>query len=105
MRDIHKLTTSVYLIGNDALNYYKIGMAINPLRRMKALSLPFEVKLIASIEMRNRFEALDLEQGLHIHYADRALQGEWFSNMTAKDFMDSAETLATQYLATKRSWN
>jgi hypothetical protein len=97
--------TSVYLIGNVDLNYYKIGFAFDSIARMRSLCLPFDVALLASIMMRNRYEALDLEQGLHIKYQKSAIKGEWFRDLNPDDFMSDAEDLATEYLSTKPGWN
>lgn len=88
----------VYLVGNKKLNYYKVGVAVNIQKRINGLSSPFEVELMAHIALKNRFQALDVEAGLHRLYLKKNIRGEWFRDLNPKTFVDDAETVATGLL-------
>ena len=93
----------VYLIGNTQLNYYKIGIAWDIVRRMADFSLPFEIELLAYITLPTATKARDIEQGLHAHFSANHLRGEWFRDITKDQFISAAEDLSTKSLS-KVSW-
>lgn len=81
----------VYLIQSPT-GVYKIGRAKNPDNRMETFSvkLPFEVAYIHLIPCENYRHS---ERQLHIRYADKRINGEWF-DLTPEDvaWIKSIET-------------
>jgi len=59
----------------------KIGMARDVEVRIKELQTgnPYELICIGTIAFDTKEQAFDMEQFLHYVYADRRLEGEWFS--------------------------
>ena len=72
----------LYLMENSAqLN--KIGIAKNPQTRKRQLELASgqKIKIIKCWETIG-VKALEVEQSLHVQYARRRQQGEWFTHIT-----------------------
>ena len=88
--------TYVYLFGNRKLNYYKIGVAHTIRTRLSGLCLPFEVKLLSYMALPDRASALLIEEALHLRYRDDWIRGEWFRNLSTKQFLPDAEEIATE---------
>lgn len=67
----------VYLIQSPT-GAYKIGRTTNPEDRMKTfeVKLPFEVEYVCVIKTKDMF---GLESQLHSQFADKRVNGEWFS--------------------------
>ena len=68
----------VYLYGNEAERWYKIGHSINPVTRTKSFDkilLPFPCKLLHSFPATNARKA---EGELHKRFSDNRTNGEWF---------------------------
>jgi len=71
-----KDTASVYVVECNGL--YKIGMSGSVSRRISSLqtATPYDVKLVDTFESDVAFE---MEQHLHHVFAEKNVQGEWFS--------------------------
>jgi hypothetical protein len=71
----------VYLL--KAENGCKIGMSVNPKKRIETLGvkLPFPIDTICTIKTDD-MTSLELE--LHQHFADKRINGEWF-NLDTED--------------------
>ena len=86
----------VYLMGNYVLGYSKIGFSSDLGKRLEQLngSLPFEVYELGSFEVQSnnsRSTAQSLEKLLHKKFSNRRLQGEWFFNISPKEFQRAAK--------------
>lgn len=66
----------VYLL-KSAIQYYKIGRAIDPDNRLQTFTvkLPFEVEYEYVIKTKDRYA---LENELHRRFARKRIRGEWF---------------------------
>lgn len=77
--------SNVYVIHMDGTKFYKVGVGMNPKRRLKTLQTgnPYTLSLIKLIPCRSREEAYELEQALH-DYLDKYKNpynnssSEWF---------------------------
>ncbi|AXF53095.1 MAG: meiotically up-regulated protein 113 [Caudoviricetes sp.] len=69
----------LYLMENSA-QLRKIGVAKNPLTRKRQLELASgqRIKILKCWETVG-VKALEVERSLHVQYARRRLQGEWFA--------------------------
>jgi hypothetical protein len=67
----------VYLIGTPVFNWYKIGKSRVPEIRIQDLGilLPFKVEIIGIWKAENHTM---MESMLHVKYANRRINGEWF---------------------------
>ena len=84
-----------YLIWAKRSRFYKIGMALDPCRRLRELSTgsPFELQLLAAIPYR-----LVAERDLHQRYKDRRRNGEWFEFLNHQEILPTfAEWTADYY--------
>jgi hypothetical protein len=82
----------VYLIGNIANGYCKVGKSEYPKLRVEALdrpNLPFDIEVLA--EYNAQGEAHRVEKELHKFYQDRKTRGEWFQFIKPKDFLLKAK--------------
>lgn len=79
------MTQRLYLMENSN-NLNKIGISINPTRRKRQIELASgtRVNIIKCWETLDA-KALEVEQYLHIQFARKRLQGEWFSKITVAD--------------------
>ena len=67
----------IYLIRNDDTKALKIGIGINPSKRIKQLQTGSSAKLTLIYEREINY-ASKVERNLHIDYKDYRLEGEWF---------------------------
>lgn len=67
----------VYLIQSPT-GHYKIGRTKNPFNRMRTfeVKLPFEIEYVCLLSTTNMYE---LETRLHRQFADKRVNGEWFT--------------------------
>lgn len=65
----------VYMIGSKIGTFVKIGVSGNPARRLRDLQTasPLELELLATVP-----GGQELEQVLHIWFAELRVRGEWF---------------------------
>ncbi|MFI6560365.1 GIY-YIG nuclease family protein [Streptomyces sp. NPDC050534] len=72
-----------YLIGADGTHLVKIGIAKDPMRRLKELQTgqPMALHLLWSA-------VGDYERDLHIHFAAHRIRGEWFDLSAVGDPID-----------------
>lgn len=82
----------VYLL-QSSIGYYKIGYTSNPTTRAAtfAVKLPFDVEFMHFIKTNHMRRA---EKQLHDKYAERRVNGEWFTLTEA----DIAEIKAIEYI-------
>lgn len=82
----------VYLLRTET-GHFKIGCTTDPARRMQTFvtTLPVNVEYVCLIRCENR---LDTERKLHIHFASKRRQGEWF-DLTPDD-VEYIKSLAVQ---------
>jgi hypothetical protein len=66
----------VYLLHAPLLNYYKIGRTKDVNKRLANILLPFPFHLVHSIATPDMIWA---ERHLHKHFAQKRLDGEWFT--------------------------
>ena len=78
----------VYLIHCVGSSFYKIGISIQPCKRLKDLQAanPFDLQLLDVTEHKSVNEALKIESGLHMMFADKCVRNEWF-NLEHDDVM------------------
>lgn len=75
----------LYLMENSN-NLNKIGISNNPTRRKRQIELASGTRVrIMKCWRTLDATALEVEQYLHIRFARKRLQGEWFTNITIKD--------------------
>ena len=67
-------------------NFYKIGWAVDYLKRYKELQTgnPFKLERIVVIDCDSSKYAQKLEAKLHKKYADKRYRGEWFKFLPAE---------------------
>jgi len=72
-----------YLIEAEGSHLVKIGIASDPVRRLRELQTgqPMELRLLWSI-------AGDYEHDLHVHFAAHRVRGEWFDLTSLGDPVD-----------------
>jgi len=87
---------SVYLAGNESLNYWKIGVSSDPKRRVTGLLLPFEVSLLAEVPVGLRGEAFEAEKLLHKRFQHLLIRSEWFRDMDPVIFQVEATAAIPQ---------
>jgi len=78
----------LYLIGNEKLKVYKIGITASPRKRERQIqqSFPFSLQIIAQCELQmpagsessHRRIALAVEKEMHRHFSNLCIRGEWF---------------------------
>ena len=81
----------VYLIGSKELNWYKIGIAKYPERRLLEFNLPFEVVLLEAVPVakdKNLSGARHIERLVHNFYKDKNVRGEWFTSIDVVEFLE-----------------
>lgn len=76
-------TSHTYLIAADGTHLVKIGIAKDPMRRLKELQTgqPMDLHLLWSV-------AGDYESDLHLHFATHRVRGEWFDLTSLGDPID-----------------
>lgn len=78
----------VYLLRIVDSNKYKIGVSLNPQRRLRDIAsyLPFELQLLSIHYLKNPYQ---IEQLLIDRYKDKLIKNEWFEFDidTAKNIM------------------
>ena len=76
----------VYLIGSRRFGWFKIGKSLSPKLRIKNLGilLPFKIHVLSVWGTSNHTL---LESLMHERYADKAINGEWFS-FSSKDLLE-----------------
>jgi hypothetical protein len=89
----------LYLVGNHALGYFKIGVSYDPLGRMKDLQVPFELELIVDIEMLRSQHAFSIEEATQVFFKEYKARGEWFSMPDPQPIVDHMTKLARYYNA------
>lgn len=76
--DEYQTAEYVYLIKENLMGYYKIGVTSNPARRMEqfGVKLPFRTFIVAILECRDAYKT---ERALHNAYRHKRVHGEWFN--------------------------
>lgn len=76
-------TSHTYLVAADGTHLVKIGIAKDPMRRLKELQTgqPMDLHLLWSV-------AGNYENDLHVHFATYRVRGEWFDLTSLGDPID-----------------
>lgn len=76
-------TPHTYLVAADGTHLVKIGIAKDPMRRLRELQTgqPMDLRLLWSI-------AEDYERDLHVHFDAYRVRGEWFDLTSLGDPVD-----------------
>lgn len=80
----------VYFI-SDGTGWIKIGLANNPLMRLKELQTgnPHKLKIYGLIHFAKYDDARVCESELHEYFEDVQGVGEWFKSESVKSFLDA----------------
>jgi len=84
--------TYVYFITNQRETVVKIGIANNPLQRLKTFQTANHEELIIlkTIKLKTRAEAFQLETALHRKFKKFHIRGEWFKlTGTVESFIEN----------------
>jgi len=70
---------AVYLMHSNDLNLYKIGYSVNPDTRLLRIrqSVP-DAEIVSFVYLPDETQAIRLESYLHMNYAAKRQNGEWF---------------------------
>ena len=96
----------IYLIRNDDNGALKIGIGLNPQKRIKQLSTGSTSKLTLIYE-RICEHASKVERNLHIDYQDFRLNGEWFELpiISIKEIDDKVTLYEKNFIALSEAGN
>jgi predicted GIY-YIG superfamily endonuclease len=88
----------VYLIKNTETNTYKIGISVNPKKRLKTLQTGSSGKLII-VELYESEFFFKIESTLHRQYAANRLIGEWFllGDTEVDNFINDCKSLESNF--------
>ena len=85
---------SIYLMKNLETNSYKIGISVDPKKRLKTLQTGSSGELILVESYKSDF-FFKIETSLHNRYRHQRLMGEWFElgPIEVDSFIDNCKTI------------